>query len=97
MKPTSSTTSGRKFHPDRGQRLHLCRRLPGFDDPEILIGGTAPYSLKKEIKAAIEGAIAGSGNTGRIAYPDEGFGSDSPKNIVNRLTAGGANGIQLEI
>jgi hypothetical protein len=27
-----------------------------FDDPEILIGGAAPASLKQEIKTAIEGA-----------------------------------------
>jgi phage replication-related protein YjqB (UPF0714/DUF867 family) len=68
----------------------------GFDHPQILIGGTAPDSLKQEIKAAIEGAIAGSGITVRIAKPHEGFGGDSPRNIVNRLTIGGANGIQIE-
>jgi phage replication-related protein YjqB (UPF0714/DUF867 family) len=68
----------------------------GFDDPEILVGGAALDSLKQEIKAAIEGAIAGSGITVRIASPDEGFGGDSPHNIVNLLTAGGANGIQIE-
>ena len=32
----------------------------------------------------------------RIATADEGFGGDSPRNIVNRLTANGANGIQIE-
>ena len=68
----------------------------GFDDPDILIGGGAPYSLKQEIKAAIEGAIAGLGTTVRIARPDEDFNGDNPRNIVNRLTAGGANGIQIE-
>ncbi len=68
----------------------------GFDDPDILIGGSAPHSLKQEIKAAIEGAIAGLGITVRIARPDEDFNGDNPRNIVNRLTAGGANGIQIE-
>jgi phage replication-related protein YjqB (UPF0714/DUF867 family) len=32
----------------------------------------------------------------RIASPDEKFGGDSLENIVNRLTAGRANGIQIE-
>jgi phage replication-related protein YjqB (UPF0714/DUF867 family) len=72
----------------------------GFDDPEILIdiliGGAAPYSLKQEIETAIKGAIAGSDITVRIASPDEKFGGDSLENIVNRLTAGRANGIQIE-
>jgi phage replication-related protein YjqB (UPF0714/DUF867 family) len=34
--------------------------------------------------------------TVHIASPDEKFGGDSLQNIVNRLTAGGANGIQIE-
>jgi phage replication-related protein YjqB (UPF0714/DUF867 family) len=72
----------------------------GFDDPEILfdilIGGAAPYSLKQEIETAIKGAIAGSDITVRIASPDEKFGGDSLENIVNRLTAGRAYGIQIE-
>jgi phage replication-related protein YjqB (UPF0714/DUF867 family) len=72
----------------------------GFDDPEIpfdiLIGGAAPYSLKQDIETAIKGAITGSDITVHIASPDEKFGGDSLRNIVNRLTAGGANGIQIE-
>ena len=72
----------------------------GFNDPEIpfdiLIGGAAPYSLKQDIETAIKGAITGSDITVHIASPDEKFGGDSLKNIVNRLTAGGANGIQIE-
>jgi phage replication-related protein YjqB (UPF0714/DUF867 family) len=69
---------------------------PKEDDPDILIGGAAPDSLKQEVKAAIECAIAGSGITVRIARPDEDFNGDSLQNIVNRLTSGGANGIQIE-
>lgn len=68
----------------------------GFSQQEILIGGTAPDSLKQEIRVAIEGAVAGSGITVRIAQPADNFGGDSPRNIVNRLTAGGANGVQIE-
>ena len=68
----------------------------GADAPEILIGGAAPGALKEEIRTAINAAIAGSGIPVRIASPDEGFGGDSPRNIVNRLTANGVNGIQIE-
>ena len=69
----------------------------GFDEPptDVLIGGGAPKSLKREIKKTINGALAGSGMRVRIASPDEGYGGDSPQNIVNRLTAGGGNGIQI--
>ena len=72
----------------------------GFDDPEIsfdiLIGGAASYSLKQEVETAIKGATTGSDITVHIASSDEKFGGDSLKNIVNRLTASGANGIQIE-
>ena len=70
----------------------------GFDEPptDVLIGGGAPESLKQEIKTTINGALAGSRMRVRIASPDEGYGGDSPQNIVNRLTAGGGNGIQIE-
>ena len=69
---------------------------PKEGKPDIIIGGAAPDSLKEEIKAAIEGAIASSGITVRIARPEEDFNGDSLQNIVNRLTADGANGIQIE-
>jgi phage replication-related protein YjqB (UPF0714/DUF867 family) len=68
----------------------------GFNEARILIGGTAPATLKREIREAIERATAGSDIAVCIARPDERFGGDDPGNIVNRLTAGGANGIQIE-
>lgn len=68
----------------------------GFDEPEILIGGCAKAALKQEIKEAIERATTGSGIAVRIADPDEEFGGDDPRNVVNRLSVGGANGIQIE-
>jgi phage replication-related protein YjqB (UPF0714/DUF867 family) len=68
----------------------------GFSQQEVLIGGTAPEPLKQDIKSAIEGAVAGSSITVRIAQPGDNFGGDNPRNVVNRLTAGGANGIQIE-
>jgi phage replication-related protein YjqB (UPF0714/DUF867 family) len=64
--------------------------------PSILIGGAAPGYLKQDIETAIKAAIAGSDLTVHIASLDEKFGGDSLKNIVNRLTDGGANGIQIE-
>ena len=70
----------------------------GFDDPEksdILVGGLAPDALKEKVKEAIEGVV-GSDFTVQITKPDEQFGGDDRRNIVNRLTAGGANGVQIE-
>jgi phage baseplate assembly protein W/phage replication-related protein YjqB (UPF0714/DUF867 family) len=73
----------------------------GFnDDPEkptpydILVGGLAK-TLKEEVKKAIEGVV-GLDFKVKIATPDEPFGGDDKRNIVNRLTAGGRNGIQIE-
>jgi len=71
----------------------------GFDDPniphDILIGGLVPEALKEEVKEAIEGVV-GSDFTVHITKPGEQFGGGDPRNIVNRLTAGGGNGIQIE-
>jgi phage replication-related protein YjqB (UPF0714/DUF867 family) len=68
----------------------------GFDEDEILIGGAAGPELKEEIREAIARATAAANINVRIAGPDEEFGGDDPCNIVNRLTAGGKNGIQIE-
>jgi phage replication-related protein YjqB (UPF0714/DUF867 family) len=68
----------------------------GFGDPDVLVGGLAPTALKESIKAAIEAALAGSGITVRVAQPGENYGGDSPQNIVNRITSGGASGVQIE-
>jgi phage replication-related protein YjqB (UPF0714/DUF867 family) len=71
----------------------------GFDDPEIpydiLVGGCAPDPLKEKLKSAIEDVV-GSDFTVHITKPGEHFGGDDERNIVNRLTAGGANGVQIE-
>jgi phage replication-related protein YjqB (UPF0714/DUF867 family) len=69
----------------------------GFGESGVLIGGAAPYDLKREIELAIERAVSGSGLWVRIATSDDdGLGGTSRNNIVNRLTAGGANGVQIE-
>jgi phage replication-related protein YjqB (UPF0714/DUF867 family) len=62
----------------------------------VLIGGAAPDSLKREIELAIERAVAGSGLWVRVAQPGDDLGGGSSRNIVNRLTAGGVGGIQIE-
>ena len=66
----------------------------GLDGAEILIGGAAPGKFKLDLKSAIDGAIAGSGISVRIAQPGDKFNGDDPRNIVNRLCP--ANGIQVE-
>jgi phage replication-related protein YjqB (UPF0714/DUF867 family) len=69
----------------------------GFDEPEpdILIGGgAAADSLKQEVKKKIEEALDGSDLRIRIAKPEEGFGGDDERNIVNRLC--GQHGVQIE-
>jgi phage replication-related protein YjqB (UPF0714/DUF867 family) len=72
----------------------------GFEDSEadtdVLIGGCAPDEFKQEIAAAIDRATAGSGLRVRIAAPEDHFGGDDERNVVNRLRAEGGSGIQIE-
>lgn len=72
----------------------------GFEDSEVdtdvLIGGLAPDELKQEIAAEIDRATAGSGLRVRIAEPEDNSGGDDERNVVNRLTAQGGSGIQIE-
>ena len=72
----------------------------GFEDPEVdtdvLVGGCAPDELKLEIAAEIDKSLAGSGLRVRIAGPEDNFGGDDERNVVNRLTAEGGSGIQIE-
>lgn len=78
------------------RRFRYAVAFHGFRDDGVLVGGGAPFRLKAEVAAAIEGVVAGSGIQVRIAGPDEEFNGDSPRNIVNRLTVGGSGGIHLE-
>lgn len=68
----------------------------GFSQRDVLVGGRAPAALKRKIAAAVQGALAGSGIQVRIANRSDRFDGDDPRNIVNRITAGGANGVQIE-
>jgi phage replication-related protein YjqB (UPF0714/DUF867 family) len=65
------------------------------DHPEIIVGGTAPTDLKEEIRAAVAGVV-GSGVDVQLAAPEDRVGGDDSCNIVNRLTIGRSNGVQLE-
>ena len=67
----------------------------GFKEPLVLVGGLAPVELREEIREAIASAV-GPDVVVRVATPDDPFNGDSPCNIVNRLTKGGANGVQIE-
>jgi phage replication-related protein YjqB (UPF0714/DUF867 family) len=60
------------------------------------VGGLAPTELRDEIRSAITNAIADPELVVRLATPDDVFNGDDPHNIVNRLTAGGENGVQIE-
>jgi phage replication-related protein YjqB (UPF0714/DUF867 family) len=64
----------------------------GFEGPGVLIGGTAPPSLK----LAVRDAIRAKGVDVRVATPDDLFGGDDPENLVNRLTIERAYGVQIE-
>lgn len=79
-----------------GRRFRYAVAFHGFSDDEILVGGGAPFRLKAEIAAEIEGAVSGAGIPVRIAGPNDVLGGDSPRNIVNRLTANRRNGIHIE-
>ena len=68
----------------------------GFSEDGVLIGGAAPLALKEAIQEALARVLAGSGIAARIAGASEHYDGDSVRNVVNRLTAGGANGVQIE-
>src|SRR5215210_7735070 len=70
----------------------------GFEDTgldDILIGGRASVQLKHEIESAIKGVV-GSDFTVHVFEQSDPLGGSSQRNIVNRLTASKANGIQIE-
>ena len=68
----------------------------GSSEPGILIGGAASAILKEDIRDAVDCAISGSKIDVRVAVPGDKFDGDDPRNIVNRLTASGSSGVQIE-
>ncbi len=79
-----------------GRQFKHAVAFHGFSREGVLVGGAAPGSLKGEIAGAIDEALAGSGIPVQIADRDDDLGGNSPRNVVNRLTAGRAGGIQIE-
>jgi phage replication-related protein YjqB (UPF0714/DUF867 family) len=66
----------------------------GSGGSQVLVGGgTASSTLQEAIAAAIRLA---TGLTVRVATADDRLGGNDPRNVVNRLTAGGVNGVQIE-
>jgi phage replication-related protein YjqB (UPF0714/DUF867 family) len=69
----------------------------GSSRQDIVIGGgPAAGALKSTIQKAVQTVISGSNIKVLIAQANSGYEGDSKRNIVNRLTAGGENGIQIE-
>ena len=67
----------------------------GFGGDEVLIGGGVSQQFKELVREAVDTAI-GSAIKVRVATDEDHFGGDDPCNIVNRLTAGGVGGLQIE-
>jgi phage replication-related protein YjqB (UPF0714/DUF867 family) len=66
----------------------------GSGGSQVLVGGGAASSdLQEAIAEAIRLA---TGLAVRVATPDDRLGGNDPRNVVNRLTAGGDNGVQIE-
>jgi len=68
----------------------------GYRGNDVLIGGLAPARLKSDLRNAIAKAVDGSGIRVRVAHPGERYCGESASNLVNRLTADAAGGIQIE-
>jgi phage replication-related protein YjqB (UPF0714/DUF867 family) len=68
----------------------------GFRREQILVGGAAAPEVREEIRRRIETATAGSRIPVVVAEDGDPFGGDEPRNVVNRITASGTNGVQIE-
>lgn len=79
---------------DRGFRFAVA--FHGLAAEEVLVGGGAPFVLRAEIASHVEQALAGSGIPVRIAGPGDRPDGNDPRNVVNRLTDSGRDGVQLE-
>jgi phage replication-related protein YjqB (UPF0714/DUF867 family) len=62
---------------------------------DILIGGRAPLKLKQELERAIA-AVASPKYSVQVFRASDPLGGHSRRNIVNRLTSGGTNGVHIE-
>ena len=84
--PQLHTVIGRGFTP--AVAFH------GSGGSDVLLGGgVASATLQQAITESIRQA---TGLPVHVATPDDRLGRNDPRNVVNRLTAGGANGVQIE-
>ena len=79
-----------------GRGFRYAVAFHGFRDDGVLVGGGTSFRLKAKIACAIEDALAGSDIRVRIAGPGDVFNGDSPRNVVNRLTANKRGGVHIE-
>lgn len=72
----------------------------GFDidgrRPDIVVGGGAPAALKAVMAAMVAEAVTGRGLSVGLASEGDPRGGAERRNLVNRLTASGGNGVQIE-
>jgi phage replication-related protein YjqB (UPF0714/DUF867 family) len=68
----------------------------GFSGGDVLVGGLASRPFKQEIVRELQRVLSGSGIGVRMPDRSDDYDGDDPRNIVNRLTAGGAGGVQIE-
>jgi phage replication-related protein YjqB (UPF0714/DUF867 family) len=68
----------------------------GFKDDGVLVGGAASPSFRQEIAEALQSVLRGSGIEARLPGPGDDLDGNNPCNVVNRLTASGETGVQIE-
>jgi phage replication-related protein YjqB (UPF0714/DUF867 family) len=68
----------------------------GMSKPGVIVGGAASTALKQEIVDEVQRTLAGSNIEVRPATDADDLDGNDPANVVNRLTKGGHNGVQLE-
>jgi phage replication-related protein YjqB (UPF0714/DUF867 family) len=68
----------------------------GLGENLVIVGGMADLTLQEDIRDAIIRAIADPIVEVRLALPSDESNGHSERNLVNRLTAGGGNGVQVE-
>ncbi|MCA1628002.1 MAG: poly-gamma-glutamate hydrolase family protein [Acidobacteria bacterium] len=79
------------------QRYTHAVAFHGWTENFIGVGGGADIGLKTQIVKAIKTALDAAGSTIKVRLERSGgLSGGSPKNIVNRITMSGMNGIQIE-
>ena len=68
----------------------------GMSTEMVLIGGAAPEELRVAVRDAIRAVMVNSGIEVDLSTAVDLYTGDSPKNVVNWLTADGFGGIQIE-